>query len=141
MYQIVFGTKNRQPSLSKDEREYLFRYISGIVKNNNCHLYQMNGVEDHMHILTSLHPSVALADLVKDIKLAGSKFIKDQKLFRHFDGWQDGYGAFTYSYDSKDSLIKYILNQEDHHKTKTFREEFMALLREHDINFDERYLL
>lgn len=127
--------------MTKDGRDFLFRYISGIIKNKACLLYQINGVENHIHILTHLHPSVALADLVKDIKLASSKFIKEQKLFAHFEGWQDGYSAFTYSIDRRDVLINYIRYQEVHHAKKPFRDEYMELLREHGIDFDEKHLL
>ncbi len=101
----------------------------------------MNGVEDHIHILTHLHPSIALSDLIKDIKLASSKFIKEQNIFPDFKGWQDGYGAFTYSIDRKDILINYIKNQEEHHRVKSFREEYIVLLRENGIEFEEKYLL
>lgn len=100
----------------------------------------MNGVEDHLHILTSLHPSVSLAALVKDIKLASSVYIKDNNLFKNFKAWQDGYGAFTYSFKEKDYLIEYIKNQEEHHRIKTFREELIELLQEHGIEFDEKYI-
>jgi len=115
--------------------------MSGILENKKCHLYQINGVEDHIHILTHLHPSVALADLVKDIKLASTKFIKEKGLFPQFSGWQDGYGAFTYSIDRKEILINCIKNQEEHHKTKTLRDEYIDLLKEHGIQYDEKYLL
>ncbi len=141
LYQIVFSTKNRERTLIAERRKELFKYIWGILQNNNCHLYQMNGVEDHLHILTHLHPSVALADLVKDIKLASSKFIKEENIFPNFHGWQDGYGAFTYSIDRKEILIKYIKNQEEHHRVKTFREEYIEFLKEHGVEFDEKYLL
>lgn len=140
LYQIVFSTKRREPTLSKDNRPELFKYIWGILKNKKCHLYRINGVEDHIHIITHLHQSVALAILVKDIKIASSMFIKEQGLFPKFDGWQDGYGAFTYSQDAKDNLIAYVKNQEEHHRTKTFREEFVELLKEHGIEFDGKYL-
>lgn len=141
LYQIVFSTKNRERTLSEGKREELFKYISRVLANKKCHLYQINGVEDHIHILTHLHPSVALADLVKDIKLSTSKFIKEKSLFTNFRGWQGGYGAFTYSVDSKSILINYIINQAEHHRKKTFREEYLELLKEHGVEFDEKYLL
>ncbi len=124
-----------------EQRKDLFRYIAGILENKKCHLYQINGVEDHLHILTHLHPSIALSDLVKDIKLASTKLIKEKGIFPGFSGWQDGYGAFTYSIDRKEILINYIKNQEEHHRTKTFREEYIALLTEHGISYEEKYLL
>lgn len=141
LYQIVFGTKHRQRTLTADNRDELFRYITGILKDQKCHLYRINRVEDHIHIATHLHPTVALSDLVKDIKLATTDLIKRDKLFRHFGGWQDGYGAFTYSIREKDRLIEYVKNQQEHHRVKTFREELRGLLIEHGIEFDEQYLL
>jgi REP element-mobilizing transposase RayT len=140
LYQIVFSTKYRKKTLSKDERPELFKSIWGILKNNKGHLYRINGIEDHIHIITSLHPSVSLANLVKDIKLGSTSFIKEKKIFPNFGGWQDGYSAFTYSIDSKDNLIKYVKNQEEHHKETTFKEELIKLLNEHGIEFDEKYL-
>ena len=140
-YQIVFCTKNREQTLTKPNREELFKYISGILKNKNCHLYRINGVNDHLHIITHIHPSLSLSSLIKDIKLASSVHIKKLVLFSKFNGWQDGYGAFTYSIKEKDRLIEYVKNQEEHHKIKTFREEYIELLNEHQIVFEEKYLL
>jgi len=141
LYQIVFGTKKHEQTLITPNRHELFKYIWGILKKKNCHLYRINGVEDHLHIITHLHPSVSLASLIKDIKLASSDFIKKNDIFQKFGGWQDGYGAFTYSIKEKDRLIEYVKNQEEHHKTETFREEYTKLLKEHGIEFDEKYLL
>lgn len=141
LYQIVFGTRNRQPCLLSNNRPELFKYISGIIKNNKCHLYRINGVEDHLHIVTHLHPTIALSDLVKDIKVASSMKIKESGWFKNFPGWQDGYGAFTYTIKEKDRLIEYLKNQEAHHKSVSFRDEFIDLLKEFAIDFDEKYLL
>ena len=141
LYKIVFSTKHKEPVLEKETRPELFKYIWGILNKSNCHLYRINGVEDHLHIVTHLHPSVSLADLVKNIKIASSGFIKDNGIFKNFNGWQDGYGAFTYSVKEKNRLIEYVKNQEDHHKIFTFREEYIELLNEHEIEFDEKYLL
>jgi putative transposase len=141
LYQIVFGTKHRERTLVKKDRNELFKYITGILNKKNCHLYRINGIEDHLHILTHLHPSVSLAGLIKDIKLASTTFIKEKQLFPNFGGWQDGYGAFTYSIKEKNVLIEYVKNQEEHHRSQTFVEEYTALLKEHEIEFDERYLL
>jgi len=104
-------------------------------------LYQINGVENHIHIVTHIHPLIALATLIKDIKLASSSWNKAKGIFKNFNGWQDGYGAFTYSIKDKDRLIEYVKNQKEHHKIKTFREEYVKLLKEHGIQFDENYLL
>lgn len=141
LYQIVFGTKHREKTLTADKRDELFKYIWGILEKKNCHLYQIGGVEDHIHIVTHLHPSVSLASLVKDIKLASTVYIKSENLFKNFNGWQDGYGAFTYSIQAKDNLIEYVKNQEEHHRKKTFQEEYINMLVDYNIEFDEKYLL
>ena len=140
LYQIVFSTKDREKTLIEQNREQLYRYIWGILKNKNCTLYQINGIEDHIHIATHIHPTVSLSTLVKDIKVASSIWIKEQKIFPDFNGWQEGYGAFTYSIREKDTLIRYIKNQQEHHRNITFKEEYIELLQENGIEFDEKYL-
>ena len=139
-YHIVFSTKNREPVLCADGREELFRYIWGIIRNKNSHIYRINAVEDHLHILSSLHPTVALADFIKDIKVASNGWIKERQPFPHFNSWQDGYGAFTASHADKDRLIEYIKNQQEHHRQETFLDEYRRLLKEAGIEFDEKYL-
>lgn len=141
LFQIVFSTKNREHTLTIENREELFRYIGGIFKNKNCHLYQIGGVTDHLHIITHVHPTVALSSLMKDIKMASSSYIKSKNLFKEFSGWQEGYGAFTYAFSSKNNLINYVKNQEEHHKHKSFIEEYKELLEEHQIIYDEKYLI
>lgn len=141
LYQIVFSTHSREKTLLEKDSVELYKYITGILKNKKCHLYRINGVEDHIHIVTHIHPTVAPANLVKDIKLASSEWIKNTNIFPYFKGWQDGYGAFTYSIKEKNRLIEYVKNQKDHHAIKTFREEFIELLNDHEIEFDEKYLL
>lgn len=111
LYHIVFSTKNRERTLSADRRPELYKYIWGVIQLKNSHLYRINGVEDHFHILSSLHPSVALSDFVKDIKLASSSWIKNHRVFPRFTHWQEGYGAFTLSIKEKDALIEYIKGQ------------------------------
>lgn len=141
LYQIVFSTRNRKKCLILRDRPELFSYISGILKNKNCHLYWINGVSDHIHIITHIHPTVPLASLVKDIKLATSEYIEFEFLFPGFDGWQEGYGAFTYSIHAKDRLIEYVKNQEEHHKVRSYRDEYIQLLIENGVQFDEKFLL
>jgi putative transposase len=140
-YHIVFSTKGREPVLKADRREELFQYIGGILKNRQSHLHRVGGVEDHLHILTSLHPTVSLADLVKDIKTGTSHWIKDHSVFPKFSNWQEGYAAFTHSKGELASQIKYVMGQEDHHRRMSFEEEYRKLLAEAGIEFDERYLL
>lgn len=141
IYQVVFSTKQREQVLEKENRTELYKYIWGILKNHNCHVYRINGIEDHLHIVMHLHPSIALADLIKSIKIASSSFIKEKKLFKNFNGWQTGYGAFTYTINEKDRLINYVKNQEHHHKSISFKDEYIAILKEHQVEFDEKYLL
>ena len=141
LYQIVFSTKNREPTLIEDKREFLFRDIWGILKNKKCHLYQINGIEDHIHIVTHIHPTIPLSSLIKDIKLGSSDFVKKEQIFPEFSGWQEGYAAFTYSIKEKKQLIQYVKNQKEHHKKLTFRDELISLLNEHNVQFDEKYLL
>lgn len=141
LYHIVFSTKNRDRTLTLDKRPELYEYIWGIIKNKSCRLYRINGIDDHLHIATHLHPTVALAPLVKDVKLASSAYIKEKGLFKNFNGWQDGYAAFTYSFKDKDRVIEYVKNQEEHHLKISFKEELIMLLEEHGIEFHEKYLL
>jgi len=140
-YHVVFSTKDRRPTLRANRRADLFRYIWGILKNRESHLYRINGAEDHVHILTSLHPSVSLADLIKDIKTGSSLWIKKESVFSMFSHWQDGYAAFTHSKHEIDGLIEYIKGQEEHHRRTTFVEEYRKLLEEAGIEFEERYML
>ena len=141
LYQVVFGTKYREPTLTSDSRKELYKCISGILNNNNCHLYQIGGVEDHVHIILHLHPAVSLSRLVKDIKLGSTSFIKEKKLFQNFNGWQEGYGAFTYSIEAKENLVNYVKNQEEHHHKRSFSDEYRQLLSEHQVEYEEKYLL
>ena len=127
--------------MTEPGQEKVYRYIWGILTNNNCHLYRIGGMEDHLHIVTHIHPTVAVSNLIKDIKLATSEYIKSENIFPEFDGWQEGYGAFTYSIAAKDNLIEYVKNQKRHHSKVSFRDEYICLLEEHDIKFDEKYLL
>jgi REP element-mobilizing transposase RayT len=140
-YHIVFSTKDRTPALTHDRREDLFRYIWGIIRKRRGHLYRINGVEDHVHILTSLHPTVCLADFVKEIKTGSAHWIKEKAVFKRFSHWQEGYGAFTCSHREIAGLIEYIKSQEQHHRKVKFEEEYRKLLMEAGIEFDKRYLL
>ena len=139
LYHIIFRTKSGKRSLTQAHSKELFAYIMGIINNKNCFLYQINGIEDHLHILSDLHPSIALADYIRDIKTASSVWLKQNQHFANFEGWADGYGAFTYSWNDKDRIVQYIKNQQNHHKTETFDEEYRRLLTEHGIKIDERF--
>jgi REP element-mobilizing transposase RayT len=139
-YHIVFSTKERRPQLAEARREELFHYIWGINKRIDCHLHRINAVEDHMHILTSVHPSVALAAYIAKVKTSTTNWIRRNKVFRRWDGWQDGYSAFTLSIAEKDAVTEYIKGQIEHHRKISFLDEYKRLLREAGIDFDEKYL-
>jgi len=141
LYHVAFSTKSRKQCLVQEKRDELCRYAWGIIKNKKSHLYQTNGGENHLHILTSLHPTVCLSDFVKDIKTGTSKWIKAERVFPGFTNWQDGYAAFTHSIKEKDVLIEYIKRQQEHHKKMSFKEELRNLLQEAGVEFDERYVV
>ncbi len=140
LYQIVFSTKHRQKVLHKPQREKIFKYMIGIIKNKNCTPYIINGIEDHVHIITHIHPTVNLAGLVKSIKISSHEFIDQNQLVRNFPGWQNGYGAFTYSNDAFQNLMRYVENQEAHHHGINFEVEFISLLEAHGVEYDPKYV-
>jgi len=139
LYHIVFRTKDSKPTIKLENSDQLYAYITGVIKNKNSYLYRINGVENHVHILTDMNPSIAPVDFVKDIKVSSSIWIKGSSLFPTFRGWSDGYGSFTCSYKDLGSLIDYINNQREHHNKLTFEEEFRILLLEYGIKIDERF--
>lgn len=139
LYHIIFRTKDSQKILNLENSEELYKYIWGIIKSKNCVLYRINGVEDHIHILSDLHPSIALADYLRDMKTASSIWLKESDKFPHFEGWADGYAAFTYAYRDKEIVLNYIKNQREHHKTITFEDELRKLLIEHGIDINEKF--
>jgi putative transposase len=114
-YQIVFGTKYRQPTIERRHDKELYKFIYGVIQKRGCHLFRINGIEDHIHIFSDLHSSISLADYVKEIKVASNTFMKDSGLFPLFEGWQIGYGAFTYSIREKQKIINYVAKQKEHH--------------------------
>ncbi|MDH6534478.1 IS200/IS605 family transposase [Parabacteroides sp. 52] len=140
LYHIVFCTKKRNATLSLEHSEVLYKYIWGIIKQKKSVLYRINGMEDHIHILSSLHPSIALADYVRDIKRATSTWLSSSGLFPYFSGWAEGYAAFTYTWRDKEKVENYIRKQREHHKGISFEEEYKKLLAEFDIEIDDRYL-
>lgn len=140
LYHIVYGTKNHNDTLDLERHDELCKYTAGILKNKNCFVYKIGGYTEHIHIVTELHPTLTLADLVKDIKLSQSKWIKTNNIFSGFEGWQDGYGGFSCSWRDKDRVINYIANQTEHHRQKSFHEEYVEMLQKAGIRFDEKYL-
>jgi REP element-mobilizing transposase RayT len=142
LYQLVFGTKDHSPFLNTKNEDMLFAYIAGILKNKSCHSYIVGGACNHIHIITHLHPTVAPAFIIKDIKLACHKMIlQNNNLFSHFTSWQVGYSGFTYHISSKQNLIRYVENQREHHMIYSFKEEIIQLLKEHSVDYNEDYLI
>jgi putative transposase len=138
--QYVFAVKNRDAMLSKGIQKRVFEYMSGIITNMKHKSIIVNGVPNHVHILVGLDPVVSISDTVHDIKRSTSLFINNEKLSRGKFEWQEGYGAFTYSRSQLDDVYQYILNQEEHHRKKTFKEEYIQFLKKFEIDYDERFL-
>ena len=139
LYHLVFRTKSSVPTIKQDHVNELYAYIAGIVKNKNSHLYRINGVANHLHILTDMYPSIAPIDFMREVKASSSFWMKKSQLFPQFVGWEEGYGSFTCSYKDINSLIEYIKNQQEHHKKVTFEEEYRQILKESGIIPDERF--
>ena len=138
--QIVFAIKGRQNLIPDQKREELQKFITGIVKNREQKLLSIYSMPDHTHLLIGLKPSISISDLVRDIKAGSSKFINDKHWVKGKFNWQEGFGAFSYSKSQIDNVIKYILNQREHHKKKTFKEEYIEFLKKFTIEYDEKYL-
>ena len=137
----VFSTKNREKFLNQEIRKRVYPYIGGISRENNMKLITIGGVEDHVHLLLSIHSTITIAKAIQLIKGGSSKWMHDTfPELKHF-AWQEGYGAFTISVSHVEDTIKYLQNQEKHHRKKTFKEEYIEILKKHNIEFDERYLL
>jgi len=140
-YQVVFGTKYREATIAETHENELYKYIWGIITSHKCKLYRINSMPDHIHIFSDLHPATSLSNYVKDIKVASSIWMKECGKFPSFRGWQDGYGAFTYTIKEKEVVSNYIKNQKQHHRKESFYDEYKRLLIENKIEFDEKYLL
>ncbi len=138
--QFVFAVKHRDGLIHASFKDELYQYISGIIKNNNHKLLAINGMPDHVHVLVGMRPTQSVSDLLQDIKGSSSKWINDKKFLRVRFEWQEGYGAFSYAKSEVNSVIRYIQNQEEHHRTKSFKEEYLMLLKDFDVEFDERYI-
>jgi len=138
--QIVFAVKGRANLISPTWKEELHKYIAGIIKGKNQKPIIVNGMPDHIHAFIGLKPSMAISDIVRDIKNNSTNFINDNKFVRGKFLWQEGYGAFSYSHSHIDNVYNYILNQETHHKKKTFREEYLEFLEKFKVDYNEKYL-
>jgi REP element-mobilizing transposase RayT len=137
--QTVFAVKFRDAQLHPDWRKKLFGVIGNTVNQEGCQIIAINGVEDHIHCFFILKPDVAISKIVQLIKGKSSKWINDKGFTTSKFAWQSGYGAFTYGQSQVNDVVKYIQNQELHHKKKTFREEYLKLLEKFDIEYDDAY--
>lgn len=138
--QLVFAVKYRSGLIQESWKDELYKYMTGIIQNNGHKLLIINGMPDHIHILIGFRTHQSLADLMKDIKQASSIWTNEKGFARGKFAWQEGYGAFSYGQSQLQTVIDYIKNQEEHHKTKTFLEEYKGFLKLFEIEFDERYI-
>lgn len=138
--QVVFAVSGRLSLIRNEHKEEIYKYITGIVRNDGHKLIVINGMPDHLHILLGLKPDMALSELVRDIKSNASNFINQRRLAQGKFGWQEGYGAFSYGHSQLDTIIRYIQNQEQHHSRRSFRDEYLALLKKFQITFENKYV-
>ncbi len=138
--QTVFAVQNRESLIRNTFKDELYKYITGIIQNNEHKVLQINGMPDHIHILFGMRPSQSLSDLMKQVKQDSSKWINNKGFVNGKFSWQAGYGAFSYAKTQLPGVIRYIQNQEEHHKTLTFQEEYINLLEAFNVKFEERYI-
>lgn len=137
---IVFAVKGRQNLISKDWKDEIYKYITGIISNESQKLIAINGMSDHIHILVGLKPDKSLSDLVRDVKANSSRFINERNWINGKFEWQTGFGAFSYNHSQLTNVINYIKNQEEHHKKKTFKEEYVEFLKSFDVDYKNEYI-
>jgi REP element-mobilizing transposase RayT len=138
--QAVFAVKYRQNFITKDWRDELHQYIAGIINNKGARSLAVGGWLDHIHILFGMPVTTSIADLMNVIKSNSSKWINEQQFLKEKFQWQGGYGAFSYSKSQRDTVINYIINQEEHHRSKTFKEEYLKMLNDFDVSYNDEYL-
>lgn len=138
--QVVFAVKGRENMISNGWNKELYKYIAGIIKGKDQKSIIVNGMPDHIHAFIGLKPAMSISDLVRDIKNNSSNFVNDHRWTKKKFRWQDGYGVFSYSHSHIDSVYNYILNQEQHHKKKTFKEEYIQFLKKFEVEYEEKYL-
>jgi REP element-mobilizing transposase RayT len=139
-YHIVFATKYRRPTIENFMCERLYEYMGGTLRAKKGHLIEIGGMADHVHVLVRLSPSLAVADVIRDVKANASRWMNEQAEMVPSFEWQKGYGAFTVSYSRIGSVQDYIRNQEEHHRRQSFQEEYIEFLKRHDIEFRLEYL-
>lgn len=138
---LVFAVQNRTSLIRPEWKNELYKYITGIIQNNNHKLIAINGTANHIHIAVGYKPHQLIPELLQDIKGDSSKWINKNNFVRGKFNWQESYGAFSFSHSHIDRIVKYINNQEQHHKKKTFREEYVDMLKKYDVPYNEKYVL
>jgi len=137
---VVFAVQKRQNLIPREHKEELHKYITGIVQNKGQKLIAINSMPDHAHVFLGMKPTIVLSNLVRDIKNNSSGFINEKKWVKGRFNWQKGFGAFSYGHSQIDAVVKYIHNQEKHHAKKTFRDEYLEMLKKFAVEYDEKYL-
>jgi putative transposase len=140
IFHVVFSTKERRKLITPELQTNLYPYMGGITRQEKASLLAIGGVADHVHLLLRTKPDIALADLLRILKANSSKWAKEQCGMREWFGWQTGYGAFTVSKTRLEDVRSYIEHQAEHHHKRTFQEEFLQMLKAHDIEYDPRYV-
>ena len=138
--QVVFAVKRREHVLSDAVRDELCKYLTGIIQNHGHKVLAINGMPDHLHVLFGMRPNQALSELMKEIKACSAKWINENGMVNGRFEWQEGYGAFSYVKSALPNVIAYVMHQKAHHSVRTFMEEYLELLKEFDVSFDEKYL-
>ncbi|KAA6317637.1 hypothetical protein EZS27_032238, partial [termite gut metagenome] len=138
--QVIFAVKNRDALISTTWNIELYKYITGIVQNKEQKMLAINGVPNHIHFLIGMKPSCCLSDLVREIKKSSNAFVKEKRFIKYQFQWQEGFGAFSYSQSALKNVIQYIQGQEEHHKKRSFREEYMEFLKKFEIQFNDEYV-
>lgn len=138
--QVVFAVKGRHSLIAEQWEDQLYKYITGIVTNKQQKLLAINGMPDHIHILIGMKPSCSLSDLIREVKKASNEFINSKRFSKSTFQWQEGYGAFSYSHSALNNVIQYIQNQKEHHKKRSFKEEYKEFLTKYRIEHKDEYL-
>ena len=136
----IFAVEGRQSLISKEHKDEIHKYMTGVIHNQKQKVMAINGMPDHVHMLIGLSPNIAVSDLVKDVKGASSSLINDKRWVRGRFHWQRGFAAFSYSRSQVPTVARYIQNQERHHTGRLFRDEYVALLKKFDVDYDPAYL-
>lgn len=136
----VFAVKGRENILNVNFRDELFKYMYGILKNDNVFPLAIGGWTDHVHVFFELPPDIKISDIMRMVKATSSKWINENKFVRGKFQWQEGYGAFSYARSQRDTVIKYIMNQKEHHRRRTFKEEYLELLKKFEVEYNEKYI-